>query len=74
MDIKKQTKFAKDLQEFFPDVYDIYIYGRTSPWFWEAVRMMKHMKDSDSSGMIEVRYSNGNIDRVKKEEIVRKIN
>ena len=69
----KQTKFEQDLKEYFPDIYDLHIYGKTSPWFWEAVNLMKHMKDTDSSGMVEVRYSNGNIDRVRKEEILRRV-
>ncbi len=72
MDMK--TKFEKDLQAYFPDIYSLHIYGKTSPWFWEAINLMKKMKDNDSSGMIEVRYQNGHIDRVRKEEIVRKVN
>lgn len=72
MDVK-ETKFMQDLKAYLPHLHALDAYTKTEERFMDVIDLMKLMRDKDLSGAIEIRYSNGKIDRVKQESIIYKV-
>lgn len=60
----KQTKFEKDLEAFFPDIYKIHERGKWDQYIWEVFEAMMEMIDCSSYGEIKVIYQAGRINKV----------
>lgn len=69
--MSEQTKFEKDLEAYFPEIYRLNSIGKWDRFIWEAVNSMVSMVDRNGSGEITIRYNCGRIDRIYlKEDIL----
>lgn len=58
------TKFEKDLQAFFPDIFKLHIYGKADKFLWDAIYALMEYREKDESGEIVIRYNCGKIDKI----------
>lgn len=55
------TKFEQDLKNYFPEIYDLYVYGKADPKVWEVVYSLVDMWKQTSHGRVIVMYRGGKI-------------
>ena len=60
------TKFEKDLQQYFPEIYELHLLGKKDPFIWLVIEAMLELSQPGSYGKIEVNYQEGKINKVFK--------
>lgn len=63
-------KFEQDLKAYFPDIYELFLYGKQEPRVWEVVYAMLEMKRETCYGDITVTYQGGKIQHAFKRQNV----
>lgn len=64
------TKFEKDLKAYFPDIYDLYVYGKQEPKVWKVIYSLIEMKKNTQYGDVTVTFQAGKIQHAYKNECV----
>ncbi len=62
----EQTKFEKDLQSFFPEVYKLHLYGKFDPMLWEVMYKIYEFYELRQYGDIEIKFQDGRINHAYK--------
>lgn len=65
---EKMTKFEKDLQAYFPEIYKLHQLGKVDQHLWQVVDAMLAMHTMKASGVVRIRYTEGFIEEANKEE------
>lgn len=60
----EQTKFEKDLEVYFPDIYNIHILGKKDTKLWTAVYDLLSLIQTGGYGKIEISVQKGFINRI----------
>jgi hypothetical protein len=61
MDDAAPSKFLEDLKAYFPQIHDLYIYGRQDPKVWSVVYALVDMWKETQYGDVTVTYQAGKI-------------
>lgn len=61
MDDLAPTKFMEDLKAFFPEMHDLYVYGRQDPKVWKAIYAIVEMHTNTSYGDVTITFQAGKI-------------
>lgn len=61
-----KTKFEKDLEEYFPDIYKLHQIGKEDPFVWEIIDAMLEMYEAKAYGRLLFTYQDGRINHVFK--------
>jgi len=60
------TPFEKNLQQFFPEIFNLHLYGKIEPHIWEAIDVVIEMRRVQARGKIEIFFSKGHIEAINK--------
>jgi hypothetical protein len=61
-----QTQFDQLLQTHFPDIHRLHKLGQSDVHLWELLYALLQMNTDLATGRIEVLYTKGHIDTIKK--------
>lgn len=59
-----ETKFAQDLQTYFPDLYQFWSLFKFDPYYEEVLQGILEMVDSNGYGTMRITWQSGKINTV----------
>jgi len=62
----RQSKFEKDLQAFFPQIYKLHVYGKFDDKLWRVIDAIEEFFESREYGSIEITFQEGKINHATK--------